>query len=64
LAFVLGSGTWLSLIEEQVYYLRIIVEADVKAAHAKYLSYEIDPGNTTDGKLPGQENIDQDPLTH
>jgi integrase/recombinase XerD len=39
------------------YYLGIIAEADVKAAHAKYLSYEVAPGNTTDGKLPRQENI-------
>jgi integrase/recombinase XerD len=45
------------------YYLGIIAEADVKAAHAKYLSYEVALGNTTDGKLPGQENIDPEPLT-
>ena len=45
------------------YYLGIIAEKDIKAAHAKYLSYEVDSGNTTDGKAPGQENIDRDPLT-
>ena len=33
------------------YYLGIIAEKDVKAAHAKYLSYDVDSGNTTDGKL-------------
>jgi site-specific recombinase XerD len=46
------------------YYLGIIAEADVKAAHAKYLSYEIAEGKRTDGKLPGQENIDPKALTH
>ena len=46
------------------YYLGIIAEKDVRAAHAKYLSYDIDSGNTTDGKLPGQENIQPEPLTH
>lgn len=46
------------------YYLGIIAEKDVKAAHAKYLSYDVDSGNTTDGKLPGRENIDPEPLTH
>jgi len=45
------------------YYLGIIAEADVKAAHAKYLSYEVDSDNTTDEKFPGQENIDPQPLT-
>jgi integrase/recombinase XerD len=45
------------------YYLGIIAEKDVKAAHAKYLSYEVDSGNTTDGKAPGQENIHSEPLT-
>jgi integrase/recombinase XerD len=46
------------------YYLGIIAEKDVKAAHAKYLSYEVDSGNTTDGKAPGQENIAPQSLTH
>jgi len=46
------------------YYLGIIAEKDVRAAHAKYLSYEVDPGNTTDGKSPRQENIHPESLTH
>jgi integrase/recombinase XerD len=46
------------------YYLGIIAEKDVKAAHAKYLSYDIEQGKNTDVVLPGQENIDPDPLTH
>jgi integrase/recombinase XerD len=46
------------------YYLGIIAEADVKAAHAKYLSYDIMQGKKTDVVLPGQENIDSEPLTH
>ena len=46
------------------YYLGIIAEADVKAAHAKYLSYDRDQGKKTDDTFPGQENIDPDPLTH
>jgi integrase/recombinase XerD len=45
------------------YYLGIIAEADVKAAHAKYLSYEVNRGNTTCVKLPGQENIHPQGLT-
>ena len=45
------------------YYLGIIAEKDVQAAHAKYLSYDIEQGKKTDGKFPGQENIDPDPLT-
>jgi site-specific recombinase XerD len=39
------------------YYLGIIAEKDVKAAHAKYLSYDVDQGEKTDGKWLGQENI-------
>ena len=39
------------------YYLGIIAEADVKATHAKDLSYGVNQGQKTDGKLPGQENI-------
>ena len=46
------------------YYLGIIAEKDVRAAHAKYLSYDIDHGEKPDGKSPGQENIDPEPLTH
>jgi integrase/recombinase XerD len=46
------------------YYLGIIAEADVKAAHAKYLSYDIEQGKKTDDTLPGQENIEPEPLTH
>jgi len=46
------------------YYLGIIAEADVKAAHAKYLSYEIDQGKKTDDVLPGRENIEPESLTH
>ena len=45
------------------YYLGIIAEKDVRAARAKYLSYEIE-GEKTDGKLPGQENNHAEPLTH
>lgn len=45
------------------YYLGIIAEAEVKAAHTKYLSYEVNPGNTTDEKLPRQENINPESLT-
>src|SRR2546427_7616273 len=33
------------------YYLGIIAEADVKAAHAKYLSYDVNQGQKTNGKL-------------
>ena len=44
------------------YYLGIIAEADVKAAHAKYLSYDIDQGEKTDGKLFGQQNINPEPF--
>jgi integrase len=43
------------------YYLGIIAEADVKAAHAKYLSYDGDWGQKTHVTFPGQENIDPDP---
>jgi integrase/recombinase XerD len=46
------------------YYLGIIAEKDVRAAHAKYLSYDVDQGQKTDDTLPGQENIHPDPLTH
>jgi integrase/recombinase XerD len=45
------------------YYLGIIAEADVKAAHAKYLSYDIDKGKKTDDVLPGRENIEPESLT-
>jgi integrase len=40
------------------YYLGIIAEKDVRAAHAKYLSYDIEHhGKQTGDTLPGQENI-------
>ena len=45
------------------YYLGIIAEADVKSAHAKYLSYDIDKGKKTNDVLPGQENIEPESLT-
>jgi hypothetical protein len=43
-------------------YLGIIAEADIKSAHPKYLSYDVEPGHTTDEKLPGQENTHADGL--
>ena len=46
------------------YYLGIIAEKDVKAAHAKYLSYDTEQGKKTDDVFPGQENINPAPLTH
>jgi integrase/recombinase XerD len=36
------------------YYLGIIAEKDVKAAHAKYLSYEIEQGKKTDDREEGK----------
>jgi hypothetical protein len=45
------------------YYLGIIAEKDVKAAHAKYLSYDTEQGKKSDDLFPGQENTKQDPLT-
>jgi integrase/recombinase XerD len=40
------------------YYLGIISDADVKAAHEKFLSYRSNEGEKTDEKETQQENID------
>jgi hypothetical protein len=39
---------------------RLSVMLDFRAAQAKYLSYDVDQGEKTDGKLPGQYNSDPD----
>lgn len=39
------------------YYLGIMSDAEAKAAHGKFLSYEVNGGKDTNGKEPGRENI-------
>lgn len=39
------------------YYLGLMSDAEAKAAHAKYLSYEVKRGEDTNGNEPGRENI-------
>jgi len=39
------------------YYLGIIAEKDVQAAHAKYLSYDVEQGNTTEGREGGGRKV-------
>jgi len=39
---------------------RLGVMLDIRAAQAKYLSYDVDQGGKTDGKLPGQYYNDPD----
>ena len=45
------------------YYLGVISDAEVKAAHKRYLSYEVEKDEVVDDPMQRQENIKGDELT-